>query len=287
MERELWIPVYDWVVRFDRTPTRGSYWASEIVLVYFWAVVHDRPTSWATQPQHWPDDLRPECLPSQATMSRRLRSRDVEQLLKALEKDLGEDPKEAWVKSVDGKPLPVGGHSKDRDAKWGRAVLGFAKGYKLRAIWGKGPLPLAWGLASMNVGEPLMAGEMIPLLQGGGYLLGDKSYDSNRLYDAASRVGHQLVAPRKRPKTGLGHRPHSGHRLRAMDLLESPFGQALFQQREHIERNFGWLTSFAAGLSPLPSWVRRPHRVRLWVQAKLIIRFGLVEQLALFGHMLC
>ena len=40
---------------------------------------------------------------------------------------------------------------------------------------------------------------------------------------------------------------------------------------ERESRNFGNLTNFGGGLSPLPAWVRRLHRVERWVRAKLIV----------------
>ena len=51
----------------------------------------------------------------------------------------------------------------------------------------------------------------------------------------------------------------------------SPFGKALYALRGDIERRFGNLTGFGGGLQPLPSWVRTPHRVALWVAAKLVL----------------
>ncbi|MBN1908620.1 MAG: hypothetical protein JW818_02680 [Pirellulales bacterium] len=102
------------------------------------------------------------------------------------------------MKKVDGKSLPVGPHSKDLGAQWGRA-------------------------------------------------------------------GYQLVAQRKRPRVGLGHHLHSPGRLRSIALLQNEFSQALDRCREDIKRHFGWLTSHAAGLASLPSWVRRFHRVRSWI----------------------
>jgi hypothetical protein len=42
-------------------------------------------------------------------------------------------------------------------------------------------------------------------------------------------------------------------------------------QRYDTDRFFGHLTSFGGGLSPLPNWVRTYPRVRLWVQAKIIL----------------
>jgi hypothetical protein len=176
-----------------------------------------------------------------------------------------------WVTMVDGKPLPVGTHSKDPDAQWGRAGYGYAKGYKLHAVYGSVPVPLSWEITALNVAETTVASRLILALNGGGYLLGDKLYDSNPLHDVANAAGYQLVADRKRPNTGLGHRCHSRGRLRSIALLEKGFGKSLYAHRGAIERQFGWLTSHAGGLSPLPSWVRRDHRVQCWVQAKLII----------------
>ncbi len=141
-------------------------------------------------------------------------------------------------------------------------------------------MPLAWRVHSMNTSEQSMAEQMIPELQGhAGYLLGDKLYDINKLYESASRVNHQLVAERKCPKAGLGQRKHSPARLRAMELLRSEFGQALYRVRDGIERNFGGLTTFGGGLAPLPSWVRRLHRVRRWVLAKLITNAVRIQSL--------
>lgn len=274
MERERWLEVYRILRRLDTGPCRGIYRDSVIVAVYFWAVVHDRPTSWACQPENWVQELNFGRLPSQSTISRRLSKPNVQALLEVLEHDpqiTGPmDP--TLVKVVDGKPLPVGGHSGDPDAKWGHGVRGMVKGYKIFAIWGRGPMPLHWEVGAMNVSEQSAAERMIPRLpDGGGYLLGDKLYDINKLYDAAAAVGYQLVAARKRPDTGLGHRHHSPARLRSIELLRGNFGHQLYQWRGSIERNFGGLTNFGGGLAPLPNWVRRFKRVRLWAQAKLII----------------
>lgn len=273
MERERWERIYRLLLRLDNHLVRGVFRDAVILGVYFWAVVHDRPVSWACQARHWPPDLQAR-LPSQSTMSRRLKTASVHKLLKNVENDpaiAGRSP-DCWVKVVDAKPLPVGGHSKDPDARWGRGARGLVKGYKLFAIWSNSPMPLAWRIAAMNVSEQSMAEQMIPELKDRtGYLLGDKLYDINKLYEAARAANHQLVADRKRPKAGLGTRKHSPARLRAIELLRTQFGQALYHERDHIERDFGGLTNFGGGLAPLPNWVRRLGRVKTWVQAKLII----------------
>ncbi len=248
-----------------------SFFDFEIVAVFFWAVVHDRPTCWACDQKNWPKGLYNMKLPSQSTMSRRLRTTEVRRLMGLMEGFLMRLQGRGWVKIVDGKPLIVGTHSKDPDCQWGRAGHGYAKGYKLHAAYGGGPLPLQWEITPLNVGEPEVAARLIPALPRGGYVLGDKQYDSNPLHDIALQAGHQLVAERKRPGTELGHRRHSPGRLRSIELLQNDFGKALYQCRDDIERSFGWLTNHGSGLAPLPNWVRRLPRIQCWVQAKLII----------------
>lgn len=272
MERELWNQLYRLAKQLDKGIWTWGYPASVIVGVYLWAVIHDRPTCWACQRKNWGQKCPLEKLPSQPCLSRRLRSRSVEKLLLAMEQTLGEDPRSCWTKYIDGKPLPIGGYSKDPDAKWGRATSGKAKGYKLYAIVGHHSLPLVWHIDAMSVNENKVSRQLIPQLRGGGgYLVGDSQYDSNSLHDLAWKYGHQLVAPRRQPNTNLGHRRQSPGRLRCIELLKQPFGRGLLKQRKHIERVFGWLTSFGGGLSPLPSWVRRTWRVKTWIRAKMMI----------------
>jgi hypothetical protein len=205
-------------------------------------------------------------------MSRRLATTQVQGLLTEMETRLTASERGGLFLVVDGKPMLVGSHSKDPDACWGHVRRGWAKGYKLHAVYGPARLPLCWEVTALNTAESCVAERLIPALgRGGGYILGDSSYDSNHLHDTALACGRQLVAKRKRPNAGLGHRRHSPGRLRSIELLHSNFGRSLFAERDTIERKFGWLTNHAAGLAPLPNWVRRLPRVRLWTQAKLIV----------------
>jgi len=175
------------------------------------------------------------------------------------------------IKTIDGKPLAVSGVTKDIDAGYGRGAGGMQKGYKFFAVWGSGPLPLAWALGSMNKSEKTMARELIPTLPGGGYLLGDPEYDSNPLHELAQQQGHQLLTPKRQKHRGVGHRKQSLSRLRSIELMKQAFGKSVYRFRRQIERNFGNLTSFGGGLTCLPAWVRRFTRVRNWVHAKLLI----------------
>lgn len=273
MERELWKLLYEMALRLDKPFGSWKFSDSDILAVYLWAVVHDRPTSWAVKKDSWPKDLLP-VLPSQSTMSRRLQQHAIRQLMLDVEQAQWSLLTVTcwWIRALDGKPLPVGGYSKDADAGYGRGAGIKCKGYKLHAIWAGGPLPLAWALAPINVSEHKMAKELIKSLPGEGYLLGDGHLDSNALYDASHAEGYQFLAPRRRSrKGGLGHTYQSPHRLRCIELMKSEFGKDLYAYRGQIERDFGNLTSFGGGLACLPAWVRRFPRVCNWVHAKLLI----------------
>lgn len=275
MERELWSALYFLARRLDKRWGGWLYSASDILAAYFWAVVHDRPMRWATEPGNWPDELRPDLLPPQERLSRRMHKPETVALLLAVEEHLSSLIAVGclWLWAIDAKPLAVSNVSKDPDAAYGYGAGCQQKGYKFYAVWGAGPLPVAWALAPMNASEKTMARDLIPSLPGTGYLLGDKQYDVGGLYDLAAKAGYQLVAEKTkdRGRGGVGHRPQSPHRLRSIELLKKQFGRVLYRQRRAIEAHFGILTSFGGGLAPLPSWVRRFRRVRNWVHAKLLI----------------
>jgi hypothetical protein len=273
MERELWSLLYTMAVKLGNPGGSWKYSTYEIVGVYFWSVVNDRPMYWSVDKANWPPDLCPPRLPPQSTLSRRMRRSDAEQLMTKIEGTFLAlaGVSQLLIRMIDGKPLAVSGVTKDKDAGYGRGAGGMQKGYKLYAVWATGPLPLAWGLAPMNRSEKTMARQLIPTLPGEGYLLGDPEYDCNALYDLAHDAGHQLLAPKRQKNLGLGHRPQSPNRLRSIELMKSSFGKALYRFRRQIERDFGNLVSFGGGLTCLPAWVRRFTRVRNWVHAKLLV----------------
>jgi hypothetical protein len=273
MERELWILLYEMARKLDRHWGQWKYATADIVVVYFWSVLHDRPMVWGIDKANWPDDLCPVGLPTQSTLSRRMRRPDTLRLLVEIEQTwlalVGTS--QLLIRMIDGKPLGVSGVSKDADARYGRGAGGMQKGYKFYAVWATGPLPIAWALAPMNYSERTMAKRLIPSLPGSGYLLGDSEYDSNELYDLAAEADHQLLARKRQKHRGLGHRRQSPHRLRSIELMDSAFGKALYRFRRQIERDFGNLVSFGGGLASLPAWVRRFPRVRNWLHTKLLI----------------
>jgi len=258
-----------------RTPTRFDYPDELIVEVHYWSVLCDRPTSWACRKEHWPLHLRKRPLPCPATMSRRLRSASVVALLDALERRVTAPGGPGLLWMIDGKPLPIGGCSKDRQAGYGKAAGGKAKGYKLHAVVSAGGIA-AWRVAPMNKDERVMAARLLRAAPVQGYLVADGNYDSNPLHDVCEELGGlQLLAPRRYGAGhGLGHNRHSPGRLRCVERLEGPmpqFARGLLHQRAAIERAWGNLVNWGGGLTCLPAWVRTHRRVRRWVQAKLAL----------------
>lgn len=258
-----------------------------IVLVQLWAVLHDRPVTWACQAENWPRDRTHE-LPSEATMSRRLRTCGVQQLLQRMLSKLSNLFPDTLVKQIDSKALLVGHYSSDRDATRGRAAGGkMARGYKLAALSNGSPIK-HWTLAGLNVNDQVLAAQLLPRLaedQGcfgdsGGYVAADNGFDANKVHEVAAAVNHQLVAPPRKSNRGVRDtRRNRPQRIRSLDLCDNPlrpcgvrrwFGGDLLRARVAAERNFSQLVF--DGMHAPPPWVRRPHRVATWVACKLIIR---------------
>jgi Transposase DDE domain len=278
VEHQLWLSIVTLLASSykSRKPTDFDFSDEDIVKVYYWAVIHDRPMRWACQRRHWPIWHRRKPLPSESTMSRRLRTRSVQTLLNALEHRVVA-PKETelfWM--IDGKPLPISGCSKDRQAGYGRAANCKAKGYKIHAIVGSGGAIAAWRLAPMNKDERVIAERMLRTAPIQGYVVGDSNFDSNKLHVVCGVRGLQLVTLRRYgPSHGTGHRKQSAGRLRSIQLTESPypaFAKRLLHDRCDIERRFAHVSNWGGGLTCLPPWVRTHRRVHRWVQAKLVLR---------------
>jgi hypothetical protein len=286
MDHELWSQLshamFD-VARAFAPNHRRTFDTHRIVRVYLWAVLHERPVSWAVDRRHWDRCTCPEYLPDQSTMSRRLRRPETQTFLTRLGRRVCGSCSPEMIKAIDGKLLAVARHSQDRNATFGHGQGGSAKGYKLHAIWADTPMPVAWTVRPLHEAESTVARDLIQQIDGEGYLLADAMYDRNHLYELAGQRGHQLVAYRKKPGTALGHRKHSLRRLRSVALLEGnsqAFGTPLYSYRKKIEQNFAGLVAFGGGLQTLPSWVRTLPRVRLYVHAKLIINAARIRRIA-------
>jgi hypothetical protein len=278
MEHQLWKEIVAWLARLSkpRFHPKEGYGDDRIIAVYFWSVLHDRPIYWACEARNWPIWLRKERLPSRTTMSRRLRSKSVQRRLTELEQHVVRPRAGGLVWFIDGKPLVIGGCSKDRQAGYGRAAGCKAKGYKIHAIVGDDNSVAQWRLAPMNVDERKMAKRMLRVALIQGYVVGDSNYDSNELHRTCDERGNlQMVVPRRYgPGRGHGHRKQTAGRMRSKEMLENPFphfGRDLLKQRAGIERHYGNLTNWGGGLTHLPPWVRTYRRVYRWVQAKFVL----------------
>lgn len=282
MERDLWPRLWKWLKQVSRSVHQKdvTYQPWVIVAVVLWAALHDRPVSWACEPRHWSTTkLRPSCLPSPSTLSRRMATVSTALAWRALEDLVRREGVPGVLSELDGKPLTVGGYSKDREAKVGYATGGFARGYRLHALWSGRLLPEAWEVTPLNVKESTVGRSLVRQAARGGYILADSQYDAGELFERAAEGGYQLLVPAKRPGIGRGHRPVSPHRRRSIELMQGPFGEELYRHRDAIERRFGNAVSFGGGLTALPPWVRRGHRVRAWVWAKLLINAARLQRL--------
>ena len=275
MEREPWPPLYH-LLRDAATDFRQKYVPYQpgvLVAVLLGAALHDRPVSWACPKRHRSTTtLKPYRLPAPSTLSRRLDAVGVALLGRALGQRVRDSGLPAWVAYVGGKPLPVGGWSKDPDARCGRGAGATANGYLLHAAWSTRAVPEAGEGTPRNANEKAVARALVGQLHSGGYLLADGNSDASDVFDAAFAAGYQLVVPLPAgANPGSGKHYQSPHRLRSIALPRGDFGRARYKARAAIERSFGNATSLGGGLGPLPAWVRGLPRVRTWVWAKLLI----------------
>lgn len=281
MEREIWRRVVAALRSIPPTrPRNAVYTDRQIAAVFLWAALHDRPIDWACKRKNWPMQAWRRALPDQSTMSRRLRHSEMHDLLWSLLQRVQRHFGAGEVLVADGKPLELSEHTGDPDAARGRGAGRYAKGYKLHLMLDSSVRAIrGYQVHPLNVSEPTTMAAILDCSRTevacGSRLLGDRIFDSNTLHAAAANRGCQLIAPRKRPYTSTGHRRHHPHRYESIRLTEGVdrciWDQVLSPQRVQIERFFGAMSAAGGGLFALPPWVRRLHRVRLWVAAKLVI----------------
>lgn len=282
MEGELWMQLYRVMMQLTsgRRAKRQQYCDQVVLLVYLWAVLHDRPVSWACNESNWFGIYPWSDLPSSATMSRRLRSESMKPLSQELEECYRGRFGQSLCKWIDAMPLPIGNSSGDRQAGYGRAANGKAKGYKFYAIYDPCGAVDVWRVCPMNVSESKMAWRLVRDVAFEGYLVGDGAYDTAQLYQRAGGKGIQVIAPKRKGKH-LGNRRQSPYRLRGIELQRCAFGQELMKDRAGIDRFFGTWNCWSAGIKHLPAWVRGLENVRRWVHMKLIVLYAWRQKKAL------
>lgn len=269
MEDRLWSIVCVTLPICKRS-SRQQYSDRDILLVLLWAVLHDRPICWACQEKHWAPRRRLQRLPHPSTVSRRLRSPSLNAYLELAHqrlRSLLDNSSQAAF--IDGKPLPVSDYSRDPDARNGRAMRRFRRGYKLHAVIdAKGALQ-AFDVRPLNVQERTVAHALlVQLPERVRRVVGDGNYDSAALHKRLEPLGVKLYTPLI--NNYAGPRSHPRRRQLAR-LMNTPIGERIANQREHVERQFGLMGNLGFGLKALPNWVRRQHRVRRWVSCKLLL----------------
>lgn len=266
--------VYVWLCRYvDRLPepsTRVHYPLTLVVRMVLWAVLNDRPLCWACDAAHWPAAVRPASLPDQSTLSRRVNRIEFMQALRQLHRtvlrQLGPCRRDA---AIDGRPLPIGGSSQDREAQAGRAVRSMGRGYKLFAVADLYQAILAFEVHAMNVAEPTVARSLIAQLpKHVQRIVGDTIYDSMPLHHAAAACGRKVYTPLRQKRVGRRQQRRRVHLLR---LWERAVGQRFLRTRDTIERTFARLSGIGFGFKGLPPWARGLTRVRLWMGCKILL----------------
>lgn len=256
-------------------PGRCRFSDGVIALIYLLAVLHDRSPHWAIDRRNWPLWMRgPVKPPSYSQFIRRLKSSSVQRLLEALNAEFRDQLPRGQLKLCDGKPLVIGGFSKDPDARWGKVPDGWAKGYKVHVLGDSLGIIEAFEVTPLNSGEATVARALVCRVDLCGTVIRtDSNYDSNKLYAAVSRRGARLIAPRREPGSGIGHCPQHPDRLRAIAELEGDATviKAHRRLRAGIEQRLAHLTNLPFGLSPLPNFVRRQRRVSRWVLGKIML----------------
>lgn len=290
LDRDTWRIVMDCVRRAAaviKTPVRRPIYPNGlIVAMYLWAAWHDRCLSWACQRLHYNTLFRPrQKLASISQFTRRIKTDACQIILQRVHDDLARRGVITPLGYLDGKPILVSAVSKDPDAAKGHISGGFAKGYKLHAYIGENRRIPVWCVSPLNTDEKTVARELLlphlppPNDPRCALTLGDSNYDAAPLYKAFDGCGQSLLAPvrcaqfvaagGRHPRTLANMGPQRREALelwqRHPDLLKY-----VMEQRNNAEGVFSVL-AVTLGLHALPSFVRRLHRVRRWIGAKIIL----------------
>lgn len=263
---------------------RAQYSDYLILRLYFWAVGHERPMTWTLDRSHYTRFFHPRKLPSISQLNRRIAHDRFQQLLQVVHETLSHLHDQASSTFyIDGKPLPVGLASGDRDARPSK----IGRGYKLHAIVSSDRRIASWSVMPLNRHETPVARVMLaqlpqPLIPGT-IVMADGNYDAHILHkDIYARGGWLITKPRRggarrRRRGSRGHpvtrRQMGLARRRLIDLWEQcpELMRRVYRERARIERVFAQLTCTPGLLGPLPAFVRGLPRVRRWVGAKICL----------------
>lgn len=251
---------------------RCTHTDATIVRVLLWAALHDQPTYWATDPAHWPGDLRPRPLPSQSCVSRRWRTQGVITLIDRLGTTIRDTLPAGTLKFIDGKPLPVGGCTKDPDAGFGKAAGIKQRGYRLISELDALSLRIErWIVVSTSVSEHAAALRLLDHMPPGQIVHGDRGFSHITLYEKADAVGVGWIAPAVRRGGREPKHASCPARYDADVLMTTSVGEQLRRWRNRHEHVHAQLNRHPIHLTHLPQHVRRHGRVQVWVALKIMI----------------
>jgi len=269
MEGQVWVIVEELLSTVEGRPARCRHSDGDILRVSLWAILHDRPMSWACREENWPTKLRPARLPDDSTVSRRWKRWELRHKAEALHQLGMYRFASSRYAIIDGRPLPVGGCTKDPDARAGRSAGGMGIGYKMHALVNLKHVILSYEIRPMNEAETTVALRLIERMPASiARLLGDGGYDSMNLHRRLESVGKKLYAPIRQGRVGRRQQPR---RLQLLRLWQRPIGRKLEQARDEVERTFGQESNVAFGFKGLPPWARRSRRVYRWMWGKNLL----------------
>jgi hypothetical protein len=270
MDDAVWLTLCLALESLPQEKGRFAHPTRTVLRVGLWAILQDRPFCWACRPQNWPGSLRPRHLPHQSTLSRRWRRSEVQRGLATLHgmilRALGPLGRYA---AVDGRPLPVGGASQDKDARAGRAVRGLGRGYKLHALVTGAGVIARFIITPMNRAEQTVARVLLRRAPAElTRIVGDTIFDSVPLHRVASATGRRLYTGLRQGRVGKRQQPE---RLRVRRVLSTDMGRRLLRSRDVVERTFARMSNVGLGFKGLPPWARRLHRATAWVSGKILL----------------
>jgi hypothetical protein len=268
------------IVAAQERPQRLRFADWLITAMFLWAVAHDRPPSWSCDRRHYSGVFRPRKLPSVSQFNRRMNCPRMHRVLLLVHEAMAGPLSATALSYLDGKPLLVGVASKDPDAAKGHVMGGFGKGYKLHAWMTEDRRIPLWCVLPLNVHEVKAARALVeqaPRFSDRALVLVDQNYDSHDLHTLLVERNVRLLVKPKGDSSGERHAVtlrqmgEARRELLAVQRSRPDLIRMVLRHRIHAEGTLGNLCSYGGGLTCLPPWVRRLHRVRRWVGGKIIL----------------
>ncbi len=180
---------------------------------------------------------------------------------------------------MDSTFLCTGPDSKDSQSRWTCHSGKWFRGYALHTICDRHGVLWAWHVTSANVQEMKVARRLARQLAARRqhdirWIVADSGYDSEPLHQLTRRrLKSPLLAPLNLRGAKSGDwRSRQPGRAAAEKMLQTKEGQAAFRCRSDVERWNSWFKGTSL-VSMLPYHARRLHRVRRWIDLKLMVFF--------------